>query len=333
MYAQRSVATAGIVGSDSVSLCSPASRGSAALRPRSAGLKAFDTGCPHARPDWPCRRCALLRPLARTTSCRATVEVAHRDRSTGEPPDPRTAVQGALAAKLRLVIDRGHREVPALGHDPRHRPGLRAQAGAGLQREDARRHRDRAPSSAARSPASARTASGESPTRGPSKKPSARSWCSLHEHGARTARGADPQDLRQRRGRGHQPGTPTGSRGPSAGSGSSSPTLIAMKLGVEKTAATQGTCRHRPRARRGYEGTLRTARRRAPPAGGRAGSKSTNLVRTALDIERVVCGRRGNPTSRLRTCSTETLHRRAGRRRTPDRSPASAERGCARAPA
>ena len=56
-------------------------------------------------------------------------------------------------------------------------------------------------------------------------------------------------------------------------------------------------------------------------------SKSTNLVRTALDLGRVVCGRRGNPTSRLRTYPTETLHRRAGRRRTPDRSPASAERG------
>lgn len=37
-------------------------------------------------------------------------------------------------------------------------------------------------------PASARSAPGESPTRGPSRTPSARSWCSQHEHGASTVR-------------------------------------------------------------------------------------------------------------------------------------------------
>ena len=139
-------------------------------------------------------------------------------------------------------------------------------------------------------PASARSAPGESPTRGPSREPSARSWCSLHQHGASTARGASPRDLRQRRGRGHQ----------------REPYRLARAIRGDRVQARRhdrdeagrreggdhpGTCRHRLRARRGDEGTLRTARRRAPPAGGRAARRSTNLVRTALDLEQVVCGK------------------------------------------
>jgi len=108
-----------------------------------------------------------------------------------------------------------------------------------------------------------------------------------------------------------------------------------MRLGIDKTAPTQGMCRHRPRAldeatKKGHCG-LRVDE--LCPLAAALLEVDEDLVRTALDLERVVCGRRGNPTSRLRTCSIETLHRRAGRRRTPDRSPASAERGCARAPA
>ena len=129
--------------------------------------------------------------------------VDHRIGTMGQPPDPRPPVQGALPAQLGAVVDRGHREVPALGPDTRHRPGLRPQAGAGVRRQGARRHRDRA-----------RTAS-----RGRRHRPAARpahhrrvgrAESGSRDHGlpaqprrGHGAGGAGLQDLRKRRGRGH----------------------------------------------------------------------------------------------------------------------------------
>ena len=101
-----------------------------------------------------------------------------------------------------------------------------------------------------------------------------------------------------------------------------------MQLGIEKTATT------RVRAGIGYALDEATKKGHCGlpvdelrPLAAERLEVDEDRVRTALDLERVVCGRRWNPTSRLTTYSTETLYRRAGRRRTPGRSPASAERG------
>src|SRR3954452_3893692 len=46
----------------------------------------------------------------------------------GQRPPPWPAVQGPVSAQLGSDLDRGHREVSRLRHDPRHRPGLRQEA-------------------------------------------------------------------------------------------------------------------------------------------------------------------------------------------------------------
>ena len=234
----------------------------------------------------PCRRCALLRPPPeRRPAGRPWKRITATRRRVYHP----TRGPQFKAHLLRSSAPSSTEGASALGHDPRHRRGLRAQAGAGVQRHDARRHRDRAPSGAARSPASARSA------------------VEVISREPLPARAGHPRDRVQARrhdrdeaGRRQDGGRP----------------------GMCPASATRSTRRRR----RDTADCPSTSSARWRPSC----SKSTNLVRTVLDLERVVCGRRENPTSRLRTCSTETLHRRAGRRRTPDRRPASAEPGSAR---
>jgi hypothetical protein len=61
-----------------------------------------------------------------------------------ERPHPRPAVQGQVPQDLRPYLCRRHREVPCLGHDPGHRPGLCQEAAARLRGQGVRRHRGRA---------------------------------------------------------------------------------------------------------------------------------------------------------------------------------------------
>ena len=65
--------------------------------------------------------------------------------------DARPAVPGLVPEGDPADDAGGHREVPRLRHDPRHRPGLCQAAGAGLRRGRVRRHRAGARSACARS--------------------------------------------------------------------------------------------------------------------------------------------------------------------------------------
>ncbi len=91
-----------------------------------------------------------------------------------------------------------------------------------------------------------------------------------------------------------------------------SPTRSRCRLGIEKTATT------RVGAGIGYALDEATKKGHCGlpvdelrPLAAERLEVDEDLVHTALDLERVVCGRRGNPTSRLSTYSTETLYRRA----------------------
>jgi hypothetical protein len=56
-------------------------------------------------------------------------------------PHPRPAVPGAVPEDLGALVDRGHREVPRLRHDPRHRPGLCQAHGQAVRQGRLRHHR------------------------------------------------------------------------------------------------------------------------------------------------------------------------------------------------
>src|ERR1700676_3057347 len=59
----------------------------------------------------------------------------HRVRRMGQRPHPWPTVQSAVSEDFGADIDRRYREVSGLRHDPRHRPGLRQEAGSGLRGE------------------------------------------------------------------------------------------------------------------------------------------------------------------------------------------------------
>ena len=67
--------------------------------------------------------------------------VDHRHRGVGQRPHPRPAVQGALPEDLGADHGGGDRALSRLRHDPRHRPGLCEEAGAGLRRAGVRHYR------------------------------------------------------------------------------------------------------------------------------------------------------------------------------------------------
>ena len=101
--------------------------------------------------------------------------VDHRVGRMDQRPDARAAVPGAVSEDLRADVDRGHREIPRFGNDPRDRPRLREEARPGVRREGVRHDRDGAGSSAGgrgHRPGSRESAL---PTPGPSRRSSARS--------------------------------------------------------------------------------------------------------------------------------------------------------------
>ena len=83
------------------------------------------------------------RPRDRARPCR--LDLGRRVRpgvgQVGSPSRAWPAVQGGLPEVGSAVIARGHGEVPGLGADQGHRPGLREEAGQGVRRGRVRRHR------------------------------------------------------------------------------------------------------------------------------------------------------------------------------------------------
>jgi hypothetical protein len=94
----------------------------------------------HNRFHQPERRERLLRhsgqgaepPRPRHRSGRHNIcrRVDHSMRGLGQRPHPWPAVSGPVSQNLGAHVGRGHREVPCLRHDPRHRPDLRQEAAA-----------------------------------------------------------------------------------------------------------------------------------------------------------------------------------------------------------
>ena len=121
-----------------------------------------------------------------------------------ERPHARAAVPGHLPEGNTADDGRGHRALPRLGHDPRHRTGLREAVGEELRRDSVRRHRSRP-----RPPARGR---GHRPrARRAHRRRLGRAEDRARDHAvpARPRRrhvpgGADLQDLRRRGGGGHQ---------------------------------------------------------------------------------------------------------------------------------
>jgi hypothetical protein len=73
--------------------------------------------------------------------------------ATGLTTAPMVSSSKPVPQDLHAYIGRGHREVPGLGNDPRHWPGLRQEAPAHLRRQGIRRHRGAAGSPAGGGPA------------------------------------------------------------------------------------------------------------------------------------------------------------------------------------
>ena len=121
--------------------------------------------------------------------CAASVTAGEWITASGEWRTTRRTAHSSSRASCapRAVLGRRDREIPALGHDARHRPGVRPRARQEVRRQGARRHRERARTNARG--ARHRPHTGTANRRGVAEQKANREiMVFLHDHGVGTAR-------------------------------------------------------------------------------------------------------------------------------------------------